>query len=1334
MQSSDGSSWSNASGTSTNATYSPPALTATTHYRRYVTGGACGTVSSDIIITVNTQLNGGTVTASQTIVSGQPPTELASATGASGGSGTITYQWEQNTGSWNDISGATSEKYQPGALTAPVQYRRKAINSCGNEYSNTLTIVPVDPLSQKYIACQYASVTIGFSPTTDVSYYWYTDQTGGSPISNGSNFDKITVIKDASSVQTWWVEPRYSGVSLPRYQVDLVLGDCSVTTPENCAATGTIIYKEDFGGNLETDPSVSPNGIPERVLNTYGYRTTMPCCTVNGKYIIAKTSAPFTYYDWYNDIDDHTYPGDPTRGYLIGFDATQDPGQFYQCKIEDLCSGTELYFSYWLTSIIKGTYQHPVNHIILIEDESGNILAQYYTGNIPDNDPNWKQYGFKFTVPNGQNTIVMRIINNGAGSSGNDFVMDDIEIRFCAPPVTLTQPEKTDTAICLGSPFTFAGNYTDNDVFGLNLKYRWEKNTGDINNPGDWHKISITQGDSNNGTVNSIYTITSPVAADAGYYRLAVADAANIDNYNCRAMSDIVHLRIKPLCAFDDHATVTCESDTVEILLNDIISPDCLSTYELSIVSGHGPTHGNARIDEETGTKIIYTYTGVELAVNDSLTYEIKCGADSSVAKVHFTVSHVGSAFVDDLWYFGQNNLAGGRSPGIRFVQDEHGNYVAHDASDESKVNSNENSLVVSSPYCDGQNIFYSSHNQLYNSLHQPMLNGSFMGHSSVADGLAACYMGGNRYLFFSVTNSYEDGQRGLNAYIVDMNADNGRGAIVNMLVVEQPSNHMSESIELIAKNGTANQYWLVYAHCGGTCSSNYSDELRVRPIDVGKTSFTIGGIVGTVEHTASKNSNSQTFTLKTSPQHDQLAITDWFASSVEVFDFKNATGELSNRRTHAGMGDAYGVEFSPDGKQLYVARYDGNAKLYQYEILTASLNEIEEIQYWSHAEYTSKGGGLKLGPDNRIYVMLPHSNDVGVISDPNLKTPLLGGRYNGAGMLLKVTYSGLQFSTGLTRPSLMACNMNNPPETLPDSVRLCVTSDLRTVKVGVLANDSDYEGNTIFVTDAHFLTASDSDLATLAVNATSDSVILTVKPGAEISPVGHVFNIIYDVKDNGAPASQCATGLLKVKASLPPNYPDIRIRICPDAGSVNLSKYIDTVNDVETGSIQWTSLVPGMPVSSPAGIISTSDLKSARVYTFTYALTDLCGSNPPRKVYLEKLEPDRMHPLKDTVVICYKYAEAVQINQLFGIEAKGKLLYSPAITPYVSEPASTSPYGGAVVMNGRAIYESSLPTDSYHGLNNVKTVTFTYKADAASCLHDKEYRVVIVLTEDIIN
>jgi hypothetical protein len=119
----------------------------------------------------------------------------------------------------------------------------------------------VKPLSQKYIACQGTSVTIGFSPTDGMSYYWYAGQADESTISGGNSVNQIMAVKDASSVQIWWVEPRYNGEILTRCRVDLELGDCDVVSPTGCAVTGTILYREDFGGNDPNDPEVSLTGL-----------------------------------------------------------------------------------------------------------------------------------------------------------------------------------------------------------------------------------------------------------------------------------------------------------------------------------------------------------------------------------------------------------------------------------------------------------------------------------------------------------------------------------------------------------------------------------------------------------------------------------------------------------------------------------------------------------------------------------------------------------------------------------------------------------------------------------------------------------------------------------------------------------------------------------------------------------------------------------------------------------------------------------------------------------------------------------------------------------------
>jgi gliding motility-associated-like protein len=565
--------------------YAPPALAASSTYRLKTTGGTnpCDTVfSNEVTVTVAKPFLPGSIAANQTVISGQMPEPLVSTAPASGDEADeFTYLWQYNSGNsgWTDIDGANAETYAPPVSTA-VQYRRKVTSTaCGVAYSNTVTIAAVRPLSGQYIACESAVVKIGFGTNPGVTYYWYDAETGGNLISGGDPADSVlTVTKDAASVQSLWLEPQYSGATLPRYRIDLLLSDnCGPVDPAGCAATGTVVFREDFGGNSPSDPAIKPAGIPQ--ITDYSYD---PGMNGSSKYVIAKTSPnPNPHPDtWYGNIDDHTYPGDYTRGYLMSIDAGVEKGQFYKHKIDGLCVGSQLYFSVWMMSLVKNL-EHPdkVNLIFEITDLNDNVLATYYTGNIPDADDKWKNYGFEFIVPDGQSSVIMTVYNNGTGGIGNDPIIDDIEIRFCTPPVNVVHLTKVDTAVCIGSSFTFEGNYIDDGTLGSDLVYRWERNNGgDVNNPEDWLPVG-DENASNTGSLTSDYTIGSVDVSDEAYYRMVVATPANINNYSCRAMSDIVRLQVReitvlpenlPLYKYDIPYSVQLESNAEEAVFSYI--------------------------------------------------------------------------------------------------------------------------------------------------------------------------------------------------------------------------------------------------------------------------------------------------------------------------------------------------------------------------------------------------------------------------------------------------------------------------------------------------------------------------------------------------------------------------------------------------------------------------------------------------------------------------------------------------------------------------------------------------------------------------------------------
>jgi hypothetical protein len=563
---------------------------------------------------------------------------------------------------------------------------------------------------------------------------------------------------------------------------------------------------------------------------------------------------------------------------------------------------------------------------------------------------------------------------------------------------------------------------------------------------------------------------------------------------------------------------ISCDDMPYIINTLDFVElPNNCGTPSLYIITQ--PANGPTSI---SGTDITYYGT---TSGSDSLAFRVICGDFTSNVKVTLHIDASGSAFVDDVWYFGKNAVTPNASPGIRFIKNSLGEYIPQDVSGIAKVHSEGRSLVVSSPYCN-EVVFYANCNQLYNGLHDTIQNGLFEGTDAMYDGMAACYMGDNKYLFFSTTAAY-DSPTGLKAYVIDMNANNGRGARIKEIVIEQNHNNMNPSIELIARAGTSDQYWLIYAHCQNNCAASHTNELRTRLVDVSNPD---NPQIGNILFQTPKTSNPA-FTMKVSHQNNRLAVANCWNSIVDLYDFDNSTGILSNPQTVPVQYAAAGIEFSPDGKQLYASSGRDNVSVFQYDISVTPPLQIGTVQYWTQTSQRYKGGGLKLGPDGKIYVVQAYVNQVGVISNPNSTTSLTA-RYNISAFTLSVTPSlMLEFSTAITNPAIISCNTNNPPVAQADSTSLCVSTTSRTIKINVLLNDSDIDPNdTIYLTSASFLNKTDTALATLTVNPVDSTITLNLKSSANIG-ASHVFDIIYRIKDDGLPISQCATGSLKIKA-----------------------------------------------------------------------------------------------------------------------------------------------------------------------------------------------------------
>ena len=196
----DNSTFSNINGATTQ-NYQPGALSATTYYKQLQDAqSTCGgpAATNVVTITVNPTLAVGSISANQAICYGNTPA-LLTATAPSNGT-SPTYQWQSSldNSTFNNINGATSQNYQPGALTSTTYYRQNqnALNTCGGPLSTNVVTVTVNPLPLPTIAgpssvCLNSAGNV-YTTQSGMTGYTWTVSAGG-VITAGAGTSAITV-------------------------------------------------------------------------------------------------------------------------------------------------------------------------------------------------------------------------------------------------------------------------------------------------------------------------------------------------------------------------------------------------------------------------------------------------------------------------------------------------------------------------------------------------------------------------------------------------------------------------------------------------------------------------------------------------------------------------------------------------------------------------------------------------------------------------------------------------------------------------------------------------------------------------------------------------------------------------------------------------------------------------------------------------------------------------------------------------------------------------------------------------------------------------------------
>ncbi|WP_439152569.1 T9SS type B sorting domain-containing protein [Winogradskyella sp.] len=281
----------------------------------------------------------------------------------------------------------------------------------------------------------------------------------------------------------------------------------------------------------------------------------------------------------------------------------------------------------------------------------------------------------------------------------------------------------------------------------------------------------------------------------------------------------------------------------------------------------------------------------------------------------------------------------------------------------------------------DGDLLFYTDGVTVYNRNHEVMQNGNGLSGNFSSTHSAIIFPDpgdSNQYYIFTIDS--DGGPNGLQYSVVDISADNGLGALTSIKneFLIGPTNESLTAIE----NQNDNGFWVV-AH-----KYNSDEFIAYEVTATGVNPNPVVSAIGTV--TGVSNIIGQ---IKISPRGNRIAIAR--TGEVQIFDFDNATGLLSNVITIDKNVNFYGVEFSQDGNLLYTSFFDGglltNGGVYQFSLLAEEEADIRASQVTLAFAANTGFGAMQLAPDGRIYVAKISTPYLDAINNPTIRGPGAG-------------------------------------------------------------------------------------------------------------------------------------------------------------------------------------------------------------------------------------------------------------------------------------------------------------------------------------------------------
>lgn len=370
-----------------------------------------------------------------------------------------------------------------------------------------------------------------------------------------------------------------------------------------------------------------------------------------------------------------------------------------------------------------------------------------------------------------------------------------------------------------------------------------------------------------------------------------------------------------------------------------------------------------AQVQPDQGAQFLWNNgtTGPTIDVDTTGTYWVEatfpngCTAFSSVNVTEYGIT----SQIANQWYFGER-------AGIDFNQNP-----PEGISDANVMFSAEGCATISDE--NGQLLFYTNGETIWNRDHQIMSNGTNLGgNNEASQGVVILPFANDQtmYYVFSINATDDFGEKDMTYAIVDMKEDLGLGAVV---LKRLP--YFEHSIGKVTNSGFQGAYWIM----GHEFGNNTFRANLVTDEGIGPTFFTPAGTV-----LAKQDPSLSDGYMKLHPGGQNFTNVISGNSTFEIFDFLDSLGgrRIFNPRLIDSEESTplYGLEFEGDGLAMYLSTGD---RLIGYLLDSLGTdNEIQDIIDTKIDGPTGAGfGAIQTGPNGQIYLAIDNSQTVGSIT-----------------------------------------------------------------------------------------------------------------------------------------------------------------------------------------------------------------------------------------------------------------------------------------------------------------------------------------------------------------